>query len=89
MTFFELPFELRKIIYTTNIIENLNKSIRKITKTKGGFITNDALLKIAYLRILNMSAKWSNKHIRDWLVIYTQLQIMFPKRLPDDITSLA
>ena len=89
VSFYELPFELRKLIYTKNVIENLNKSIRKITKTKGGFISDDALIKLVYLRISDINAKWSMKHVKEWLTIYNQIQIMFPNRLPDDITNSA
>lgn len=84
-TFFNYPFELRRLIYTTNVIENLNRNIRKITKTKGGFTTLNALTKIVYLRLLDISDDWTKSHIANWGLIINQLKIIFPDRLNDDI----
>lgn len=75
-TFYKYPFEIRKIIYTTNIIENLNCNIRKITKTKEGFINIKSLEKIVYLAIQNQNKKW-NSRVQNWGYIYQQIQIIF------------
>ncbi|WP_331708012.1 IS256 family transposase [Mycoplasmopsis felis] len=58
VTFFNFPKEIRKLIYTTNIIENLNRNIRKITKTKTSFPTEESLMKSVYFAINNRLAKW-------------------------------
>uniref|UniRef100_UPI00398C76E8 transposase n=1 Tax=Mycoplasmopsis felis TaxID=33923 RepID=UPI00398C76E8 len=58
VTFFNFPKEIRKLIYTTNIIENLNRNIRKITKTKTSFTTEESLMKSVYFAINNQLAKW-------------------------------
>lgn len=55
--------ELRKVIYTTNIIENLNRNIRKITKTKSGFTSTNALTKIIYLKIIDIAQDWERSHL--------------------------
>ncbi|MDE6472830.1 MAG: IS256 family transposase [Ureaplasma sp.] len=75
-TFFKYPFEIRKIIYTTNTIENLNRNIRKITKTKGNFTNAKSLEKLVYLVIQNQLEKW-NSRIPNWGIIYQQLKIIF------------
>ena len=54
VTFFNYPTEIRKIIYTTNTIENLNRNIRKITKTKDAFTNTQSLSKIIYMRLINI-----------------------------------
>jgi len=58
-TFFKYPPEIRRLMYTTNPIENLNRGIRKITKNKGSFPTDDSLFKILYLIIMDISQKWT------------------------------
>jgi putative transposase len=57
--FFDFPIEIRKIIYTTNLIENLNGKIRKYTKNKMSFPTDDAVLKSVYLALREATKKWS------------------------------
>jgi len=79
-TFFKYPKEIRRIIYTTNIIENLNRKIRKVTKTKGSFPTDDALFKLLYLIVIDTSKKWTTA-MRDWGVIINQLRIYFGERV--------
>jgi transposase-like protein len=78
--FFEFPVEIRKIIYTTNLIENLNGKIRKYTKNKLSFPTDDAVMKSAYLAIREATKKWSMP-IRNWGIILNQFLIIFDKRI--------
>ena len=75
-TFFKYPFEIRKLIYTTNTIENLNRNIRKVTKTKGNFTNTKSLEKLVYLIIQNQLEKW-NSRVSNWGIIYQQLKIIF------------
>lgn len=77
--YFEYPLELRKIIYTTNTIENLNRGIRKYTKTKTQFTNENAASKSIYLSIKNIEAAWS-KPIPNWGLILNQYLIIFEKR---------
>ena len=78
--FFDFPIEIRKIIYTTNLIENLNGKIRKYTKNKMSFPTDDAVLKSVFLAIREATKKWTMP-IRDWGIILNQFIIIFEKRL--------
>ena len=77
--YFEYPLELRKIIYTTNTIENLNRGIRKYTKTKTQFTNENAASKSVYLSIMNIENAWS-KPILDWELILNQFLIIFEDR---------
>lgn len=79
-TFFKYPPEIRQLIYTTNPIENFNRSIRKVTKTKSSFPTDDSLFKILYLIIMDTSEKWTQP-IKHWGEILTQLTIYFKERV--------
>lgn len=78
--FLQFPMEMRKIIYTTNVIENLNGKIRKYTKNKLSFPSDEAVLKSVYLAIHQATRKWTMA-IRDWGKIYNQFMIMFENRL--------
>jgi transposase-like protein len=78
--FFDFPLEIRKIIYTTNLIENLNGKIRKYTKNKMSFPTDDAVLKSTFLAVLEATKKWTMP-IRDWATILNQFIIIFDDRL--------
>ena len=77
--FFNFPAEIRKIIYTTNTIENLNRGIRKYTKTKTQFPDENAAKKAVFLAIMNIEKKWANT-IRDWHLILNQFLIIFDTR---------
>ncbi len=77
--FFNYPIEIRKIIYTTNTIENLNRGIRKYTKTKIQFIDDNAALKAVYLSIKNIEEKW-NMPIQNWGIILHQFLTIFGNR---------
>ena len=78
--FFDFPLEIRKIIYTTNIIENLNGKIRKYTKNKGSFPTDEAVMKSVFLAVNEVTKKWTMP-IRDWGMILNQFLIIFDERL--------
>ncbi len=78
--FFEFPVEIRTIIYTTNLIENLNGKIRKYTKNKLSFPTDEAVQKSTYLAIREATKKWTQP-IRKWGIIYKQIMIIFDTRL--------
>ena len=78
--FFDFPLEIRKIIYTTNLIENLNGKIRKYTKNKMSFPTDDAVLKSTFLAVQEATKKWIMP-IRDWGTILNQFMIIFEDRL--------
>lgn len=78
--FFAYPDYIRKAIYTTNAIESINMSLRKVLKTRGSFPTDDAALKLLYLAIRNISKKWTMP-IRDWGLAMNQFEISFGKRL--------
>ncbi len=78
-TFFKYPYEVRKIIYTTNIIESLNRQYRKVTKTKSVFPSDESLEKILYLATKNISKKWTRRY-DDWDMILNQLIIIYGER---------
>lgn len=79
--FFDQPPEIRKVIYTTNAIESLNMSLRKITKTRASFPNDDAVMKLFFLGIRNISKKWSMP-IQDWKAALNRFTILFGERLP-------
>jgi len=77
--YFEYPLELRKIVYTTNTIENLNRGIRKYTKTKGQFPNDNSASKSVFLSIKNIEESWT-KPIKSWGLILHQYLIIFEDR---------
>ena len=77
--FFDYPSDIRKVIYTTNAIESLNRSLRKVIKTKGAFPNDAAILKIFYLALANISKKWSMP-IRNWNAAVSQFAIKYAGR---------
>ena len=79
-TMFKYPKEIRTIIYTTNAIENFNRQLRKVTKTKGAFVSDDALMKQLYLTTMQITDKWTMA-IRDWGTILANLLIYFGDRV--------
>jgi putative transposase len=79
-TYFKYPPELRKIIYTTNSIENFNRQLRKVTKSKTIFPTDDSLFKMLYLAMNDITAKWKGRP-REWARILEQLIIYFDDRI--------
>lgn len=76
---YEYPEEIRKIIYTTNPIESLNSALRKVTRGKGAFINEMALLKVLYLRVQNLQEKWC-KGTQNWKSVSNQLSILLEER---------
>ena len=78
-SYFDFPLEIRKIIYTTNTIENLNRGIRKYTKTKVQFPDDQAALKAVYMAITNIEKKWSMP-IQNWGFILHQFLTIFDNR---------
>lgn len=76
-TFFKYPESVRNLIYTTNPIESLNATIKRKTKTKGSFSTEDSAFKLMYLAIAEQQNKWDKSSIRNWSEIYPQLSIFF------------
>ncbi len=79
--FFDYSPEIRKVIYTTNAIESLNYSLRRMLKTRGSFPNDDSILKILYLAINRVSKKWTMP-IRNWKAALNQFVIMFGDRVP-------
>jgi len=79
-SFFSYPVELRKLIYTTNAIEGFNRQLRKVTKTRTVFPTDDALFKLLFLAMTDITAKWTGKPY-NWNMIISQLLIKYPERL--------
>lgn len=79
-TYFKYPQEIRRMIYTTNPIESINRGIRKVTKTRAIFPTEEALLKLVYLAIQDMQKRWRQIGAQ-WGMIYSQLSIYFEERL--------
>jgi putative transposase len=77
---FSYPTDIRKAIYTTNAIESLNMSLRKITKNRGHFPSDEAMFKLLYLALKNIAKKWTMP-IRDWKSALNQFSIMFNGRL--------
>lgn len=78
-TYFDFPDAIRKMMYTTNMIESFHRQVRKVTKTKGAFTSDTALLKLVYLATMRMVEKWS-KPISGWASVASQMHIMFKDR---------
>jgi putative transposase len=78
--FFKFPLEIRKIIYTTNPIEGLNRQFRKVTKSKAVFPTDGSLEKMLYLASMNIIKKWTQRY-KNWDQVLSQLAIMFEEQL--------
>jgi putative transposase len=78
--FFAYPGEIRRVIYTTNAIESLNMTLRKIIKTRGGFPTEEAALKLLYLGLRNAAKKWTMP-VRDWKQAMNRFHILWPDRV--------
>ena len=80
--YFKYPYPIRKIMYTTNIIESVHRQFRKLTKTKGAFPNKDSLLKLLYMGIQNAKEKWTQP-VHNWSQTISQLAIFFEGRLDD------
>ena len=79
-TFFEYDDQIRKVIYTTNTVEGFHRQVRKVTKTKGAFTSDNALMKLVYLVVLNISEKWTMP-LHNWSLTLSQLYVIFGERL--------
>ena len=79
-TYFKYPEAVRRLIYTTNAIEGFNRQLRKVTKSKTVFPSDDSLLKMLYLATMDITKKWTG-HRQDWGQIHSQLEIYFEERL--------
>lgn len=79
-TYFKYPAAIRKLVYTTNTIEGYHRQIRKVTKTKGAFTSDMALLKLMYLATKNIEKKWTMP-LSNWSITVSQLSIIFGDRL--------
>ena len=80
IVFFQFPLEIRKIIYTTNLIENLNVKIRKYTKAKLSYPSDDAVKKTVYLSLMEIEKKWAQP-IHNWGLIMNQFMLIFENRI--------
>ena len=81
-TYFKFPQELRRLIYTTNAIEGFNRQLRKVTKAKSVFPTDESLFKMLYLAMMDITKKWTGRR-QDWSMIHAQLAVYFEDRMPD------
>ena len=81
-TYFKYPQEVRRMIYTTNAIEGINRQLRKVTKAKSVFPTDDSLFKMLYLAMMDITKKWTGRR-QDWSTIYAQLVVFFGDRIPE------
>ena len=73
-TYFKYPAEIRRLIYTTNAIEGFNRQLRKVTKSKSVFPTDDSLFKMLYLAMMDITKKWTGRR-QDWSKIHAQMAI--------------
>ena len=81
-TYFKFPQELRRLIYTTNAIEGFNRQLRKVTKAKSVFPTDESLFKMLYLAMMDITKKWTGRR-QNWSMIHAQLAVYFEDRMPD------
>lgn len=81
-TYFKFLQELRRLIYTTNAIEGFNRQLRKVTKAKSVFPTDESLFKMLYLAMMDITQKWTGRR-QDWSMIQAQLAVYFEDRMPD------
>jgi putative transposase len=79
--FFAHPAEIRRVIYTTNAIESLNMSLRKVTKARGSFPNDEAVMKLLYLALRNIAKKWTMA-LHDWKAALNRFAILYENRLP-------
>jgi len=80
--FFDYPQEVRKVVYTTNAIESLNYSMRKVLKNRGAFPNDESILKLMFMGLKNVARKWT-RPIRDWKAALNQFVILYGDRVPD------
>lgn len=87
MTYFRYPVEIRKLIYTTNLIESVNSKFRKVTDAKRVFPSDSSVLKSLFMAVRDLEKKWT-RPITNWSVIYAQLCIIFDKRVNQEILKI-
>lgn len=80
--YFKYPQEVRRLIYTTNAIEGFNRQLRKVTKSKSVFPTDDSLLKMLDLAMVDITRMWTGRR-QDWSVIHAQMTVFFADRMPE------
>jgi putative transposase len=85
-TYFDYTAPIRKLIYTTNAVEGFHRQVRKVTKTKGAFTSEMALLKLVYLATMRIQKKW-NAPLQNWGLTVQQLAIRFEGRLTLDLAT--
>ncbi len=78
--FFAFSPEIRKVIYTTNAVESLNMTLRKVIKTRAAFPTEEAALKLLYMALRNVAKKWN--HVQSWREALNRFQLLWPDRMP-------
>ena len=78
--FFAFPADIRKVIYTTNAVESLNMTLRKVIKTRGSFPNEESAIKLLYLALLNVAKKWHT--IQNWPSALNHFAIQWEKRFP-------
>jgi putative transposase len=84
--FFAYPAEIRKVIYTTNAVESLNMSLRKVIKTRGSFPNEEAALKLLYLALERVAKKWT-RPVQDWKAALNRFAILYEDRLPRGVLA--
>ena len=77
--FFQFPAEIRRVIYTTNAVESLHMSLRKIIKTRGSFPSEEAAMKLLYLALRNVAAKWDT--LQHWRQAMNHFQMLWGERI--------
>lgn len=80
LTFYSYPYEIRRMLATTNFVESINSKIRKVIYGKRAFPGDDALLKVCYGVAMDLEEKWK-RPIKDWEMVYAQLKILFEERI--------
>ena len=83
-TFFKYPPEIRKIIYTTNMIESCHRQLRKVTKGKSIFPNDEALQKMLYLATMDVLRRWTGR-VQNWEQILLQLSVFFPDKVKSSL----
>jgi putative transposase len=84
--FFAYPTEIRKVIYTTNAVESLNMSLRKVIKTRGSFPNEEAATKLLYLALERAARRWT-RPVADWKAALNRFAILYEDRLPRGVLA--
>lgn len=84
--FLQFPKEIRRVIYTTNMVESLNSSLRKAVRNRGHFATEESIMKVLYLAIRNVSKKWTMP-IGEWKQALNHFAILFSERFPEKLMN--